>query len=80
MTQAYSNPDRENDENALPDIEVFYVSSEDGAGMEWGNPDGIGRYESGWYWWSCFPGCMPDSDPTGPYETEAEALAAAQQY
>jgi hypothetical protein len=33
----------------------------------------------GWYWWACFPGCMPDSDPIGPFETEAEALADAQE-
>ena len=32
----------------------------------------------GWYWWSCFPGCLPDSDPNGPFATEAEALADAQ--
>ena len=34
--------------------------------------------ESGWYWWSCFPGCIPDSDPYGPFLTEAEAIADAQ--
>ena len=33
----------------------------------------------GWYYWYCFPGCMPDSDPIGPFATEAEALAAAQE-
>ena len=33
----------------------------------------------GWYWQSCFPGCLPDSDPIGPFDTEAEALADAQQ-
>lgn len=32
-----------------------------------------------WFWWSCFPGCMPDSDPVGPFETEAEALADARE-
>lgn len=32
----------------------------------------------GWYWWSCFPGCLPDGDPMGPFETEAEAVADAQ--
>lgn len=31
----------------------------------------------GWFWWSCFPGCMPDSDPFGPFATEAEAVADA---
>jgi hypothetical protein len=32
----------------------------------------------GYYWQSCFPGCLPDGDPVGPFETEAEALADAQ--
>jgi hypothetical protein len=31
----------------------------------------------GWYWWSCFPGCMPDSEPCGPFATEAAALEDA---
>ncbi len=33
----------------------------------------------GWYWWACFPGCLPDCDPVGPFDTEAEALADARQ-
>lgn len=35
------------------------------------------RTELGWYYWYCFPGCLPDSDPMGPFDTEAEALADA---
>ena len=31
----------------------------------------------GWFYWFCFPGCLPDSEPKGPFETEAEALADA---
>src|ERR1017187_2208461 len=26
--------------------------------------------EAGWYWWSCFPGCLPDSEPNGPFDTQ----------
>lgn len=37
--------------------------------------DGI---EGGWFYWYCFPGCMPDSEPYGPYESAAAALKAAQ--
>jgi hypothetical protein len=33
-----------------------------------------------WYWQSCFPGCLPDSDPVGPFDTEEEAVADAQDY
>ena len=32
----------------------------------------------GFYWWSCSPGCLPDSDEaTGSFTTEAEAIADA---
>lgn len=30
-----------------------------------------------WVWWNCQPGCLPDSDPFGPFETETEAEADA---
>jgi hypothetical protein len=32
----------------------------------------------GWYWWACFPGCLPDSEPSGPFATEQEAIGDAQ--
>lgn len=31
---------------------------------------------AGWYFWYCIPGCMPDSDPDGPYATKAECIEA----
>lgn len=34
-------------------------------------------YTEGWYWWSCFPGCIPDSDAYGPFATEEEAVKGA---
>lgn len=33
----------------------------------------------GWFWWSCFPGCMPDSEPMGPFKTYGEARDDAQE-
>lgn len=39
--------------------------------------DDGGSYEPGWYWWSCFPGCLPDGEATGPFKNEAEAIADA---
>jgi hypothetical protein len=33
-----------------------------------------GSYEPGWYWWSCFPGCIPDGEPSGPFESEEKAI------
>lgn len=37
------------------------------------------RAEAAWWYWFCFPGCLPDSDPVGPFATEAEALADARE-
>ena len=35
---------------------------------------------NGWYWWPCFPGCLPDGDPSGPFENEQEAIKDATDY
>ena len=34
---------------------------------------------TGYYWQSCFPGCLPDSDPVGPFTTESEAFSDARE-
>ena len=39
--------------------------------------EGPANYESGYYWHACFPGCMPDGDPSGPFATEELAIADA---
>lgn len=88
MTQAYSNPERENEPHALPDVEVFYHDELNNVLSDDGFADGGEEYTddelesinkpSGWYWWTCFPGCLPDGDAIGPFDTEAEALANAQ--
>src|SRR4030042_84535 len=69
----YGDPKREYDKYALPDIEVFEVW-EEGERVE--DCEG-NQLEPGWYWWSCFPGCLPDGEPIGPFETKEEALADA---
>lgn len=106
MSQHYSDPERENDTYALPDVEVFYVSAEDFLSAE----DGTWMFEemsnngaasaedtdypatigpelrriagmlAGWYHWTCFPGCLPDSEPAGPYDTEQAAIDASQDF
>lgn len=30
--------------------------------------------KTAWFYWFCFPGCLPDSDPFGPFATEQEAI------
>ncbi len=34
---------------------------------------GFQPFEPGWYWWACFPGCLPDGEPNGPFETAEQA-------
>jgi hypothetical protein len=75
--QAYSNPKRASDPYALPDIEVFFVSDTE-AKMSYDTETKEQLTPMGWYWWYCMPGCLPDSDPIGPFETEEQALADAQ--
>ena len=31
----------------------------------------------GWFWWTCLPGCLPDSDAHGPFDTAEKASADA---
>jgi hypothetical protein len=71
MAQYYSDPRRENDPHALPDIETFTHLDYEMDPEEYHGP--------GWYYWFCFPGCMPDGDPVGPFETEEAALADARE-
>ncbi len=33
--------------------------------------------ELGWYWWRCFPGCLPDGEATGPFYSSSAAYADA---
>lgn len=73
MTQAYSDPTREDDEYALPDVEVFYMDAKECAlhnGYQLTD-----AFTPGWYYWFCFPGCLPDSEPMGPFPTHAESSA-----
>jgi hypothetical protein len=51
-------------------FEVFYVDGRDTASC---------IYEVGWYWWYCWPGCLPDSEAYGPYFTEQAAYEAARE-
>jgi hypothetical protein len=35
--------------------------------------------KGGWFYWFCFPGCMPDSQAMGPYDSYQEAVKAARE-
>lgn len=70
----YSNPEREQEPHALPNAETFYID-EHAAKLAGERPELEGEMtEPGWYYWYCFPGCMPDSTPMGPYASEQEAI------
>lgn len=86
MTQVYSVPSRESDPYSLPDVEVFYVSKTDildsDSGSVWIDMlehDGDESNLEGWYYWYCLPGCLPDGDPIGPFDSEQAAIDAAQE-
>ena len=36
--------------------------------------------KEGWWWWACFPGCLPDGEPTGPFDTSKEAYEDARSF
>lgn len=80
MTYEYSNPRRASDPHSLPDVEVFYhdgrYSEGDCFSPECNDGEAL---QSGWYYWFRFPGCMPDSEPSGPFESEGAALADARE-
>lgn len=73
MTQFYSDPTRKDDTYSLPDAEVFYLDE----GEQY-DDEGEALPE-GWYYWYCFPGCLPDSDPIGPFESEQSAITDAEE-
>lgn len=51
-------------------FEVFYVNAEHV--QHSAEPTQVG-----WYWWPCYPGCLPDSDPAGPFPTAEGAYLDA---
>lgn len=65
--------------NRYGSFEVFY----DGPDIpKWGsvprNYNAQGEpVEAGWYWHACFPGCLPDGDAHGPFNTSELAYQDA---
>ena len=47
-------------------IEIWYSTGE-------GEACSLDDLDQGWYWWHCWPGCLPDCDPIGPFASEEEA-------
>ena len=65
-------------------FEVFW----DDPDIPFGNdPQNARNYDSdgdpvkpGWYWWPCFPGCLPDGDPIGPFASSRQAHKNADEW
>ncbi len=80
MSQHYSDPSREPEPHALPDVEVFHLSHAEAMRINRDNgradTDSDGWITEGWYYCYCLPGCLPDSEPYGPYDTEQDAINA----
>jgi hypothetical protein len=36
--------------------------------------------QPGWYWWACFPGCMPCGEPAGPFAYSQQAHEDADEW
>lgn len=67
--QVYSRIEDMNNPWKLPDVEIFYNDGETLVSDENEDP-----FEIGWYYQYCFPGCLPDSSPFGPFSSSEEAL------
>jgi hypothetical protein len=93
MPYYYTDPKRESEPGALPDVEIFYdyycrcphcdavlhgavcescSFCSSNTRFDCPSPD----QRAFWYAYG-LPGCLWDSDPVGPFGTEAEALEAA---
>lgn len=102
--KTYSDPSRESDPHALPDVEIFQLTAAEAAELD---EDLIYEYmkrrefrlasmnsrtreamidamvreegiKGGWFWWTCFSGCLPDGPANGPFESAEAARIDAQ--
>jgi len=86
MPYHYTDESKASDEPALPDVEVFKSFYDAKTQLPLG-PGSIGVFHKlmedgepmGWYYAHGTPGCLWDSDPVGPFDSEADALKAARE-
>ena len=73
------------EETAVHDTYAGYHSFHSGDVLPTEDRETYGSFEvfhedSGWYWHSCYPGCLPDGDVSGPYATSFDALKDADEF
>jgi hypothetical protein len=67
----YTDPTRENETHALPNAEVFHAEAGEWAYDASGERCDLNEdpeqevNEAGFYYWYCFPGCLPDRGDQG---------------
>ena len=49
-------------------FEIFWFDGEKDIDLDYQDIE-----PSGWYWWSCFPGCLPDGEKVGPFASSSQA-------
>lgn len=66
--------------NNYGSFRVFWFDGERYAEDDvWADDDGE-TLPRGWYWWACFPGCIPDSEtPMGPFTSSRLAWRDARE-
>jgi hypothetical protein len=83
MTMYYLDPTKESDRWSLPDLEIFWADSlladEDDLRIRFDCKENPIYRPVGFYFWFCYPGCLPDSDAYGPFASEKEALENARE-
>ena len=60
-------------------FEIFWHDGQDSEYVTEYDAD-TGQHETldpGWYWWACFPGCLPDGDAMGPAASSLDAMLNA---
>jgi hypothetical protein len=49
-------------------FEVFWFDGEKDIDLDYQDIE-----PSGWFWWSCFAGCLPDGEKVGPFASSEQA-------
>lgn len=77
LIESWGTLEEEAESEALQNIEFMEMSEADirGYGKEsvWYDEQNETFLEPGFYYWFCFPGCLPESGPHGPFTSEDEA-------